>query len=180
MLPLSLYAMLRKPSSLCAMLCKFPCVYAMLCYSMPCHAMPGYATLCYAMLCYLQVVLLGYASFQSLCYGMPCYAMLCQALSLKLNILNTSPCPYTVPDKCHVSVQTFWASTIEDRAKVDLKFHFMKKTLNEVVSSCSIVTGCQYCRQSTSPLCFSLTKRSNLSPFCSTHQTTVPQAMNDS
>ncbi|KAA6424663.1 MAG: hypothetical protein FRX49_05330, partial [Trebouxia sp. A1-2] len=29
-------------------------------------------------------------------------------------------------------ISTFWASTIEDRAKVDLKFHFMKKTLNEV------------------------------------------------
>ncbi|DBA73506.1 TPA: hypothetical protein ACH3X1_011532 [Trebouxia sp. C0004] len=28
--------------------------------------------------------------------------------------------------------QTFWARTVEDRAKVDLKFHFMKKTLNEV------------------------------------------------
>ena len=47
-----------------------------------------------------------------------------------------------VADKCHagVGVQTFWASTIEDRAKVDLKFHFMKKTLNEVVSSCLIIT----------------------------------------
>ena len=44
-------------------------------------------------------------------------------------------------DKCHVGVQTFWASTIEDRAKVDLKFHFMKKTLNEVVSSCLAVTA---------------------------------------
>ena len=30
-------------------------------------------------------------------------------------------------------LQTFWASSIEERAKVDLKFHFMKKTLNEVV-----------------------------------------------
>lgn len=31
-------------------------------------------------------------------------------------------------------MQTFWAKSIEDRAKVDLKLHFMKKTLNEVVS----------------------------------------------
>ena len=31
-------------------------------------------------------------------------------------------------------LQTFWAKSIEDRAKVDLKLHFMKKTLNEVVS----------------------------------------------
>ena len=31
-------------------------------------------------------------------------------------------------------LQTFWAKSIEDRAKVDLKLHFMKKTLNEVVN----------------------------------------------
>ena len=30
-------------------------------------------------------------------------------------------------------MQGLWAKTIEDRAKVDLKFHFMPATLNEVV-----------------------------------------------
>lgn len=37
-----------------------------------------------------------------------------------------------------VYVQTFWASSVEERAKVDLKFHFMKKTLNEYVSLCLV------------------------------------------
>lgn len=36
--------------------------------------------------------------------------------------------------QCLPCLQTFWAKSIEDRAKVDLKLHFMKKTLNEVVS----------------------------------------------
>lgn len=40
------------------------------------------------------------------------------------------------PNKGCCCAQTFWAKTVEDRAKIDLKFHFMKKTLNEVVSCC--------------------------------------------
>ena len=101
MLPLSPYAMLHQPSRICAMLCKFPCLHAMLCHAMPCHAMlchampchampchamPCHAMLCYAMLCYLQVVMLCYASLQDfmLCCAsfqvfMLCYAMLCYA-----------------------------------------------------------------------------------------------------
>ncbi len=86
MLPLSPYAMLHQPSRIWAMLCKFPCLHAMLCYAMPCHAMP-----CHAMLCYATSKSLWYAMqvfktscyavqvSKSLCYAMVCHAMLCYA-----------------------------------------------------------------------------------------------------
>ena len=104
MLPLSPYAMLHQPSRICAMLCKFPCLHAMLCHAMPCHAMlchampchamPCHAMPCHAMLCYamlppsryamlckssrLRAMLCKFPSlYAMLCYGMPCYAMLC-------------------------------------------------------------------------------------------------------
>ena len=44
-------------------------------------------------------------------------------------------------------MQTFWASSIEERAKVDLKFHFMKKTLNEVVSTLVLPPYALYLQQ---------------------------------
>ena len=154
-LPPSRSAMLCNCSSLYAMICTFSSLYAMLRYAMLRYAKLLYATLCYATLCYAM-----------LCYAMLCYAML-NPKSLYFNLLNNLFMPLTVADKCHVGVQTFWASTLEDRAKVDLKFHFMKKTLNEVVSSCLVVTACQYCRRSTSPLtmCFSLTRGATFPPF---------------
>lgn len=43
-------------------------------------------------------------------------------------------CMLDAVHQCLPCLQTFWAKSIEDRAKVDLKLHFMKKTLNEVVS----------------------------------------------
>ena len=101
MLPLSPYAMLHQPSRICAMLCKFPCLHAMLCHAMPCHAMlchampchamPCHAMPCYAMLCYATSKSLCYAMqvfktscyavqvSKSLCYAMVCHAMLCYA-----------------------------------------------------------------------------------------------------
>lgn len=38
-------------------------------------------------------------------------------------------------DRCWLCAQMLFSRTAEDRAKIDLKLHFMRKTLNEVVRS---------------------------------------------
>lgn len=51
------------------------------------------------------------------------------------------------PASSHLCLQTLWARSIEDRAHVDLKLHFMPKTLNEVVSLCQLSAALHTCTQ---------------------------------